>query len=195
MARFGKSGLVVMGALLAMLLVSSPAMATTISFTFPEFNGNGPVDNGLTLGFASAGYVIPAGETIISAIFSSSYGNSAVPNTSIMEVFVDSVLVGQCASTADVCWNKPAQPPTPFSHSFLPSELADLADGFALFTVHQTADHTIRLGSSVFTIETAALDPGVTATPEPASITLMAIGLAGAASAAWRRRMRPRPDA
>jgi hypothetical protein len=94
-----------------------------------------------------------------------------------------------------VCWNKPAQPPTPFSHSFLPSELADLADGFALFTVHQTADHTIRLGSSVFTIETAALDPGVTATPEPASITLMAIGLAGAASAAWRRRMRPRPDA
>lgn len=191
MTRSMKPALVVVAAI-AMFLVSSPAMATTISFTLPEFNGNGIVDIGSTFTFGSVTYTIPAGEAVISAIFSSTFGNSTIPNTAIMEVFVDSVLVGQCASILDPCWTKPTQPPTSFSHIFTPGELADLVDEAALLQVHQTDIDTIRLGVSSLTIETGPSD--LTPTPEPASLALMAVGLTGAVSAAWRRR-RSRPDA
>lgn len=191
MMRFMKPGLAMVGAALAVVLLSTPAMSASITVNFAAFNGNGPGDIGISQSVGTGLYSIPAGESIISAIFSSTFGNSTVPNTAIMSVFVDGILMGQCASKLDPCWV--AQIPTPFEYTFASAEFPTLGDGAALLTILQTDTETIRLGASLLRIETAPSD--LTPTPEPASLTLMAIGLTGAASAAWRRRKRARPDA
>jgi hypothetical protein len=174
-----------------MLLVSSPATATTVTADLPQFSG--PLDTIPVPPLQTVGtfaYTLPTGETIVSAIFKSTFGNDFFSNTAPMNVLVDGILVGQCADALDPCNSGPTS--TPMFHTFTKSDFAALADGLAVLQVDQIALRTARLGASSLIIETAAAD--LAATPEPASLTLMAVGLTGAVSAAWRR-MRPRPDA
>ena len=190
MTRFPTPTLIVMAAI-AMFLVSSPAMATTITADLPQFSG--PLDTIPVPPLQTVGtftYTLPTGETIVSALFKSTFGNEFFPNTAPMNVLVDGILVGQCADAADPC-NSGANN-TAIFHTFTKSDFAALADGLAILQVDQIALRTARLGASSLVIETATSD--LAATPQPASLTLMAIGLTGAVSAAWRR-MRPRPDA
>jgi len=191
MIRFLKPSLMVIVATL-IFLVSSPAMALT--FTLGEFNGltaNVPIDPQVVGTFS---FAIPTGQVIVSAIFSSTLGNGTDTSTAVMKVSLDGVLVGECPNRAAFCWDNLSGPVTPFTHPFTATELAVLADGSAQLSILQTDLFTARLGVSSLTIETADSDPNLASTPEPASLALMAVGLTGAVSAAWRRR-RARPDA
>ena len=211
MIRFLKPSLMAIAAT-AMLLVSSSAMATTIPITPPElleFTGpsaSAPGEILTTPQLVGAFlYSVPTGEGLTFGSFKSSFGNSDQPGeggTALMQVFVNGILVGACTNVATACFDPPFNTPVPFTYTFTQGELALLANGPAVLTILQSPFNQfdselravrVRLGESSLTLVSGPAD--LASTPEPASLTLMAIGLTGAVSTAWRRRRCPRPDA
>lgn len=159
----------------ALVAASTSANAAVIVVDLPEFDGNGD------LGPAAIGtfnFVIPSGETIISALFESNFGNSTVNSSATGIVTLDGVTVGVCAGEGNPCWDGPG---APISYSFLPGELAVLADGSANLVYDQTDCCVIRLGASRLTITTSG------AVPEPAAWAMMLAGF-GLVGGAMRRR-------
>jgi hypothetical protein len=166
---------------MALILALLPGLAwsSIIVVTLPEFNGAGLADIGVPRTVGDFLYVLPAGEDIVFARYESTLGNTTVPNTAIMDVFVDGILVGQCVDMADPCWIGTLT--VPFEHTFAPGEFAALADGVATLTVLQLECCTIRLGESTLTIHTASV-------PAPWAVVLLASGLAGLVSLRGARR-------
>lgn len=155
-------------AALATLCSVTSSSAATIIATLPEHNGAGfyPATE-------SAGtfmYTVPVGDRILSATVSGTLGNETVPNTAVMDVFVDGIMVTSCPSMASPCWEGTV--PLPWSYSFAPSEFQMLMDGMAELTVNQTDCCTARLGGSTLIIETGAI-------PEPSTYLLFGAGLGG----------------
>jgi hypothetical protein len=169
-------------AALVFMMAASCLQAGTIVLTWPEQNG--PDFPGLpyTLDAGSQSYTIPAGETILSAVFTSSLGNSVINSTAVMDVFVNGVLVGTCPNQAAPCWLGGG--PYPFTYNFLAGELSALAGGSADLTVTQYECCAIRLGASELTITTGS------AVPEPATLWLLGLGLCSAGFVSRRLRRR-----
>jgi hypothetical protein len=154
--------------------------ASNITLTTGEFNG--PL---VTSGFPAAAidvatfnYTIPNGEFIVSASFSSTFGNSSFANSAGVDVFVGGIAVGSCAPLASCDTGNAV---TPFSYTFQPADFATLDSGSVTVTAVQRSGNIIRLGTESLNINTAS------ATPEPASFGLIGAGLAGLA---WVRRKR-----
>jgi PEP-CTERM motif len=163
-------------ATLALMGAAAPASASVIVVTLPEYNGTGNIGSEVAGIF---NYVIPVGETILSALFTSTFGNSMVDSSSTGNVTVDGITVGVCLGDGNPCWNGPG---APISYNFLASEFSALADGSATLVYNQTDCCVIRLGESTLTLNT-----GVAGVPEPASWALMLAGF-GLTGAAMRRR-------
>jgi opacity protein-like surface antigen len=159
----------------ALVAAAAPANAAVIVVNLGEYNGDG------TNGPANVGtfnYVIPVGQTIVSALFESSFGNSVVDSSSTGTVSLDGITVGACAGPGNPCWDGPG---AAISYSFLASEFAALADGSANLVYNQTDCCVIRLGKSTLTITTRG---GV---PEPAAWAMMLAGF-GLVGGAMRKR-------
>ena len=135
---------------------------TTVTATLPEYSG-AYYDSGFPKDPVSAGtftFSIPPGEYITAATYSSSFGNSAFPNSAGVEVRINGVLAGVCRpySACDL-----QHTPLPFSYSFQPSEFGALTSGTASVMVTQISGHINRLGVQTLTLITAP--PGNTPPP------------------------------
>jgi hypothetical protein len=156
-----------------LLSISASLHATTVTTILPEVNGpslpSGPFPASL-LDAGTFTFAIPAGEHIISAILSGTYGNSQVPNSAGLDLYADGLLIGQCLANA-LCDTNP-DAVTPFSYSFNSANFNLLADGSLGMSVVQTSGNVVRLGAETLTIQTSA--SGV---PEPGSFILLGAGL------------------
>lgn len=155
-------------------LAASGANAATYNFTTGEYDGDGNIGAAL---IATWNVILGAGEHIVSATFSSTWGNSSVPNSAEGFVTVGGNTVGAC-TPAEACYN--AQSPTPFSYAFSASEFASLLGNVDLFYT-QTGCCIIRLGESTLKIETASV-------PVPAAGALLLPALGGLVAFGKRRR-------
>ena len=100
-------------------------------------------------------------------------------NTALEDIYLDGILVASCSNTTDPCWI--AQSPTSWSYVFAPSDYSIFSDGQAVLSITQTGCCVIREGQTT-------LEVNATATPEPASMVLIATGLVGVFGIARRKR-------
>ena len=122
-------------------------------------------------------FSIPTVDVITGATISGTFGDQNIPVTALTDLFVSggTLAVGNCDSPTDLCATGGS--PITWSHTFTPSELADLAGGSLNFTAVQNSFGAVVVGTPTLDIQV---------TPEPASIFTLAGGLL--ALAAWRRR-------
>jgi hypothetical protein len=156
-------------------LASAHASAGVVVSTLADIDGpritaGFPVDLGL---FGPFTYLLPAGSTITGASLSGTYGSQTNPgSTAGFDAIVDGYRLTVCAPKALDCWYGTGNF-RPFIFNLPTSLFADLQDGQATLDIVQTNESTVRFGSPTLTIEFT------TAIPEPASLALLALGLAG----------------
>ncbi len=138
------------------------AEGATITSTLPEFSGTFHVPSEtyplppVTVGTFT--YSISPGQQIVYASISGTFGNSIIPNSSLVNVLADGRQVAQCSDKTAPCWT--AQTPTPWSSTI--SNLSLLKDGSLVLTAVQNSEYVIRLGPTVLTIVTAEPVPTLT---------------------------------
>ncbi len=177
-----------LGVLLLLLVVAVPskANAALIVVSLPDFDGPShgvgsafPIDLGNVGAF---NFVVPAGEAIVSATFSGTYGTALVPNST---AGFDAVIGGQtivvCVPFAANCWQV-GDALRPFSFGLNASTFPTLATGAVGLQLIMTSEDVVRLGTPTLTINTQAV-------PEPMSLLLFASALG---ATALRRRIRGR---
>jgi len=179
------------------LLAGACAAAATLVVSFPDFDGpesTGPFPQpSLPVG-APQSYSIPAGERVVSATISGSWGSAAKPfSTAGADVFVNGIRVARCVRDDPGCYlDGPAQ--RPWSYTFTDPELLRLSGGSAAMTAVQTSDLFIRLGASTLILTTApqAAVPAIPAIPalSPAGLGALLAAMAAAGGFALRRRGR-----
>lgn len=171
MARFGKTLLAATA-----LLSAASANAAVLVFNADAFNGDPQLGQQLV---TSWNVVLPGGQVIVSANFTSSFGNDIVPSTAVGDITVGGIVVATCVE-GDPCTDSLTGFPTPISYDFTASEFASLLGNIDLI-YDRTGCCLPRLGASTLTITTSA------PVPEPANWALLIAGF-GLVGAAMRRR-------
>ncbi len=166
---------------LALVMASVPANAGTVTSVIGEFDGpdlTNPTYPQPSLTIGTFTYTIPAGDTITSASVTGFFGTTFAPSTALENLFVAGIPVASCASEAADCWNAPLGVQTPWTYTFLSSQLSALAGGSAGYTVVQTGDFQVESGVTTLTVNF---------TPEPSTFALFAGGLGLLLLARWKK--------
>lgn len=171
MAGFGKALLVATA-----LMSAASANAAVVIYNLGAFDGLNSVGN-QTVG--SWNVVAPLGQEILSANFTSTFGNDEVPSTAIGQLTLGGILVAQCLPQSD-CTEPLSGLPTPISYDFTSGQFASLLGNIDL-VYNQTGCCVPRLGPSTLTITFGA------PVPEPANWALLIAGF-GLVGVAMRRR-------
>lgn len=147
--------LALLGAIVTLAAASVGLAASTLTSTLPAYNGAsfsaaGPFPQpAATVGTFT--YSVPAGEVIVGATIVGHFGNSVIPNSSGVDLYLNGTLVGQCVKLA-ACY---VETGAPWSHTFSASEAQSLlAGGSAVLTAVQTSEFNIRLAPTTLTIQT-----------------------------------------
>ena len=145
-------------------------VSTLADIDGPQTSAGFPVNLGL---FGPFTYLLPAGSTITGASLSGTYGTQMnAGSTAGFDAVVDGYRLTVCAPEAPGCWYG-GDDFRPFSFTLPTSLFADLQDGQATLDIIQTNQTYVRFGSPTLTVEFTS------AVPEPASLALLAFGLAG----------------
>ena len=161
--------------MLAIALIP-PAAGGSIVSTLPaysgSFNNTGPFPLApVTVGTFSDPAVLVS--SIIGATIGGTFGNSAYPNSSGVNVYADGVLLASCPQwPANLVPCNSGSSPTAWSFSFPAADFSLLASGNVDLTAVQTSGNIIRLGQTTLNITTV---------PEPRSWIFALAGLAGLA--------------
>lgn len=158
------------------LLAASVSQATTTTATVAAYTGNGV--NNKTEKVGTFNFVLPQGESIVSATLSGFWGNSGQYTTAGQVLYADNDLQVASCAYGDTCWAAKSAP-LAWSYSFTANQFSYLTDGTVNLTDKQIACCQIRLGVTTLTIETAP------AVPEPGTY---ALALAGLAVVGWMGR-------
>jgi len=164
----------------------------------PDFSGNYPL---ASVNLGNFSFSIPNGATILSATISGTFGNNDVPGTTNVtadsDYYVDgtAIEVATCdtpnivsTGTASLSCDAGSQSgnPTPWTYTFTSADLSTLSSDFAAgsldFNVIQNYYGSVETGQITLSITTSS----ATSTPEPGSLSLIPLGLAGIV--ALRRR-------
>ncbi len=123
-------------------------------------------------------FTLPAGDYIVGATISGTFGDQNIPVTALTDLFIDGIKVAGCDSFTDPCAAGTIDGSlVPWSYTFTTAQLGDFAGGSLNFTAVQNSFGSIIVGAPVLDIQ---------AVPEPSSIFTLAGALV--AFAAWRRR-------
>jgi hypothetical protein len=132
-----------------LIVGSISASGSTLTDTLPEFNS--PEDVGATYRVGTFDFTLPFGSTVLSATLSGTYGNSNVPNSSGVDIFLGGNLVNSCSADASAaCQN--SESPIPWSANINVNQTPNLDLGSTFMNVTQTSPFDIRLGPTTLTI-------------------------------------------
>jgi hypothetical protein len=144
------------------ILAHADSTSTLPAYSGSEYLDPGPYQPPTVIGT----FDILAGDTAIT--ISGTFGNDAAPNSAGVDVYLGSILVGQCVEDA-TCWS--AGSPTAWSDTLTAAQIASLGTGIVNFTAIQTSEFVIQLG------ETTLVQTNSTpAVPEPSSLVLFGSG-------------------
>jgi PEP-CTERM motif len=125
-----------------------------------------------------ATFVVPAGQQIVGASFSGTWGSTSqfFGSTAPAELFLNGINVSNMFNTNSV---------QSFTFNFTSADLAVLADDSVNLSFLQTGPSTVRLSATTLTIDTIT-----TSVPEPSTWAMMILGFAGIGFTAYRKRNR-----
>jgi hypothetical protein len=157
------------------------ASPDTTDYEGSFFDGSaGPYD--LTIGKFT--FSIPTGDNVIGGTISGTFGDQNIPVSSLADLFVDGIEVGECDSDTAPCAAGALNGlPVAWSYTFDAADLNNLDSALSSGSLDFTA---VQNGFGSLFVGTPSLDLQVAPVPEPASIFTLAGGIL--AIAAWRRR-------
>ena len=164
--------------LLVLGIAVRDSAASTYILALPEFSGGAWTNTTNTYTVGSFDFTIAAGETIVGATVTGTFGNSIDTTTALQNVMLGGIQVASCASQTAFCW---LTGPEPWTYTFAPGELAIFSSGSVILTDQQTGCCVIRLGQTNLLLTTAPV-------PEPATYAMMMAGLGLLGFTAWRRK-------
>lgn len=177
----------------ALVLGFSPRAHADIIATLPNYDGTatfGPFPSTISIGDFT--FAIPAGQEVVGATISGTFGNDDVPGTTDIsapaDLFVDSGAIEVAACDDGLTYSEPCDAgsvPTAWSYTFTSSDLSTLSADFASGSLDLS---TVQ--DNFFAVNAGSLTLDIAVSPEPNGLWLSGTGLIGLMCFLVSRRLR-----